>query len=153
MLTFRIAVASDSARLTEIALTSKQHWGYSDDFMAACRKELTQSVQKIQDDQFHFKVAELDGEIIGFFCLELLSKFKAEIDALFISPDFIGKGYGRQCWETLKTTAHSMQLKKIVIASDPNALPFYMAMGAIEVGRIASESINGRYLPLLHLNL
>ena len=38
---FRSATAADAAELTDIAFRSKAYWGYSEEFMEACREELT----------------------------------------------------------------------------------------------------------------
>jgi len=37
--------------LSNLAFRSKAHWGYSDEFMAACRDELTYSSEKIHAPQ------------------------------------------------------------------------------------------------------
>ncbi|MCG6496213.1 hypothetical protein MCM47_18115 [Kitasatospora sp. A2-31] len=46
-----------------------------------------------------------------------------------------------------------MGSRRLTIDADPNAEPFYLAMGATRIGTTASESVPGRELPLLGLEI
>ena len=41
----------------------------------------------------------------------------------------------------------------MVIHGDPHAAAFYEASGAVEIGRVESQSIPGRLLPLYEIDL
>jgi GNAT superfamily N-acetyltransferase len=85
--------------------------------------------------------------------LEQTSADIAELDALFIEPEYIGKGIGRMLIEHAKEQAERLGVVKIVIQGDPNAEPFYIAIGALPCGTRESGSISGRQLPLFILEL
>lgn len=139
----------EAKRLTDIALASKQYWGYSDEFMQQCYNELQVTVAKLQAPEFQFEVAAMGDKLAGFYCLEKIDEALFEVEALFVAPEFIGQGVGRLLWHALLNVATDTGAKKLKIASDPSAEPFYLKMGAKRVGQIPSESIAGRHLPLL----
>jgi len=147
----RPARTDEAVRLSELALRSKGYWGYSQEFLDACREELGYSSQDIRDGTFI--AAEIDGEIIGFYALELRSPIQIELEALFVEPAFIGRGYGRGLMDHAKATAARMGAETMVIQGDPNAEAFYRAAGARCVGSKESASIPGRMLPLLEIEL
>jgi GNAT superfamily N-acetyltransferase len=53
------------------------------------------------------------------------------LDKLFIGPDYIGTGCGKRLWQHALATARSLGATELTLASDPNAAPFYRAMGAV----------------------
>lgn len=86
----RKAKLSESELLSSLALRSKAYWGYSQEFIFACRQELTYSQENIQNN--HFYVAEINNKVIGFFALEILCDRQIELEALFIDPAYINQG-------------------------------------------------------------
>jgi len=149
--TLRAANAAEAVRLSALALRSKGHWGYSQQFLDACREELSYSPDDIR--KMTFVVAEVDGDIIGFYALGCLSSTRVELEALFVEPALIGRGHGRDLMDHAKTTAARMGAQTMVIQGDPNAEGFYRAAGARHVGNKESASIPGRMLPLLEIDL
>ena len=53
MNTIRRAKLNECEQLSDLAFHSKAYWGYSDEFMAACRAELIYSVDDIQSNTFY----------------------------------------------------------------------------------------------------
>ena len=149
----RDAAARDSKILSALAMRSKAYWGYSESFMNACIDELSVSTADIADNACHYVVAELDGEIIGFYSLEGLRQGEIELGALFVDPGHIGTGTGRTLIERAKTHARELGASILSIQGDPNATKFYRAAGAVETGRRESESIRGRFLPVFQIEL
>ncbi len=147
----RRASPDDAARLSALAFRSKAHWGYDIDFMKRCKAELTYTAEKIDAPRFRFHVCELEGELIGFYALELLGNGRAELEALFVKPDCIGHGVGRNLVDHVKTEARLLAVSTIVIQGDPNAEEFYLGIGATPGGYRESVSIPGRYLPVFNL--
>ncbi len=150
-LTIRKAQLSESKLLSNLALSSKAYWGYSKEFIDACRQELTYSEKDLKNN--HFFVAEIDDFIVGFYGLEVLSASQIELLALFIAPCFINRGYGRKLIEHAKFTASKLGGKVIIIQGDPNAKNFYLKVGGKLIGKRESASISGRYLPVFIINL
>lgn len=147
----REARENEAKLLTDVALRSKAYWGYSDDFMEACRQELTYTADDMR--RLSFWVGEVGGRVVGFYALEKVSQDDVELEALFVEPAFIGKGYGQALIEHAKRQAAAGGAKRLVIQGDPNAERFYRAAGGELAGTEESASIPGRYLPLFHISL
>ena len=144
----REAQPFEANRLSALALESKAYWGYSDEFMAACRDELRVSSDKISSPSFYYAVAETRENIAGFYALERLSDTDYELDALFVMPECIGTGVGRVLMNHAKGEVIARGGQQLRIQGDPNAAQFYLAAGATHVGERESGSIPGRVLPL-----
>ena len=149
----RPASPAEAEYLSELAMRSKAHWGYSPEFMEACREELTVGSDKISSPRFYYTVAEKQGKIVGFYALERLSPDEFELEALFVNPDHIGTGIGRKLMTHAKTQAHALGGSSISIGADPNAEQFYRAAGGVLTGSHESQSIPGRFLPTLRVDL
>ena len=148
-LKIRKAQAHEAELLSQLAIESKAYWGYSADFLEACAEELTISAADMALSGFVYMLCESDTEIIGFYAIECLSKNKAELDALFVKPCYIGKGAGKKLMMHAIDQAKKMGCTTLVIQSDPNAEKFYLAMGAAVLGEQESKSVSGRYLPMM----
>jgi len=147
----RRARPNEAAALSDLALRSKAHWGYDDAFMDACRAELSVSPEDIER---HIVVVALVGcEIAGFYSLEPDSDGGGEVDALFVQPDFIGRGIGRRLFADLCRRAEVAGCHAIFLESDPFARGFYERMGCAIIGEAPSGSIPGRLLPRMHRRL
>ncbi len=84
-----------------------------------------------------------DGLVVGFLVMD-----GSEIDALFVDPQFHGRGFGTR----LLDHALALEPNATVDASEQatNALPFYLRRGFRVVGRSATDQ-HGRPYPLVHL--
>ena len=142
--TIRKALQTESLLLSEIALASKAYWGYSEEFMLACRDELNVTTDKLSSETFTYYVCESTAEVIGYYALEKLNPKEAELEALFVKPRYIGTGVGRSLMDHALNYAKSCGFNTLKILSDPNAEKFYLASGAVREGEVESESIEGR---------
>lgn len=149
----RPAVGAEAKLLTSLALRSKAVWGYTPEFMRACREELTVTPEKMADDRFHYFVCATEQELKGFYALARLDEQTYELEALFVEPDQFGSGIGRALMSHAQGVATSLGARKLIIQGDPNAEHFYQAMGAVKTGDKESASIPGRFLPLFELVL
>ncbi|MCB9101669.1 MAG: GNAT family N-acetyltransferase [Anaerolineales bacterium] len=149
--TIRRAEAHEAQRLSEVAFLSKAYWGYSPEFMAACRRELTFTPAELRDNLFF--VGEVDGKVVGFYGLTPHAPSDIELEALFVEPAYIGQGYGRALMDHAKSTAKSLGAAALIIQGDPHAAPFYRAAGGQQTGQKESGSIPGRYLPMFVIQL
>jgi len=147
----RNAYQDEAEMLGAIAIQSKAHWGYSQEFIDACRQELTYAADDIRHGCF--VVIEAEERVQGFYSLARISSTEVELDALFVRPEAIGKGFGRVLMEDAKGRAKSWGAQIMTIQADPNALQFYKAAGAEQIGNSESGSIPGRQLPLLAIAL
>jgi len=147
----REALPADAPVLSQLARRSKAHWGYSRAFMSACEAELTYACEDIAEQAFFVLQ---DGErIAGFYALYRNSDTQAELEALFVEPECIGTGCGRELIEHAKSTAAARGFRELIIQGDPNAARFYEAAGGLQIGAQESGSIPGRFLPLFRILL
>ena len=140
----RPAQASEADVLTDLALRSKAHWGYDADFLAACRDELTLAPHEV--GRRRTTVADRDGHILGFTTLDGEPP-TGVLGMMFVEPQAMGQGIGRLLFERAIAAGRDLGFAQLTIDADPNAEPFYRAMGAVRVGSVPSGSIAGRVLP------
>lgn len=136
--------------LSDLALRSKGYWGYDEEFLEACREELT--VRRNDIARRRVTVLERDGAVLGFYGLDGEAPV-GELWWLFVDPTAIGTGAGTALWTHARRTALGLKWKRMCIESDPGAEGFYLAMGARRIGEVPSQSIPGRVLPLLEFEV
>jgi GNAT superfamily N-acetyltransferase len=146
--TLRPAVPAEADALSRLALRSKSHWGYDEQFLAACRAELT--LRPEQCDGVRTVVAERAAVLLGFYRLDGAAPV-AELADLFVDPAALGSGVGGLLLADAVGRARSLGIARLLIDSDPHAEGFYARMGARRVGTVASGSIPDRELPRLEL--
>ena len=146
----RRAEPGECDALSNLALRSKGHWGDDASFLAVCRAELT--VDPALVERLRVTVAEESRSLAGFYALAGAPPV-GELSFLFVEPGSIGTGIGRILWQDCVATAARIGLSEIRIESDPFAEGFYLAMGAIRVGEVPSQSIPDRSLPVLSFDM
>ena len=148
----RAALPEEAASLTQLALRSKASWGYSEAFMKACEEELTVLPGNIESDDFHYEIAELGGEVVGFYTLEGQVRDVIELGALFVEPSHLGSGIGRLLLMAARQRAQALGASRMTIQGDPHADGFYRSAGATRVGSRESGSVRGRMLPMYRIS-
>ncbi|MFE8009401.1 GNAT family N-acetyltransferase [Streptomyces sp. NPDC057418] len=143
MISIRPAQPEEARFLSDLALRSKAHWGYDAEFLASCRGELTLSREELAGRRT--AVAERDGSVVGFTTLEGEPP-QGVLGMMFVDPDAIGEGIGRLLFTHAVETAQALGFTQFTIDADPNAEPFYEAMGGVLASRVPSGSIPGRTL-------
>jgi GNAT superfamily N-acetyltransferase len=146
----RPARPTEAALLSDLALRSKGYWPYDAAFLEACRAELTLTSGYIETHEV--RVYEQQGRVVGFYALDEKPP-GGELDFLFVEPDAIGHGYGKQLMLYAVESARRRGWPHLIIEADPYAEPFYLAMGAVRIGEVPSGSIPGRVIPLCRLAL
>lgn len=149
----REAYPHEAELLSALALRSKAHWGYSPDFLDACRDELTVDRSRVGSVDYRCFVFVEDNSILGFYALESVSEDVHELDALFVEPAQIGTGIGRLLIQHAVQLLTNCGAVRLIIQGDANATEFYKAAGARQIGNRESDSIPGRYLPLFELEI
>ncbi|MFF4173140.1 GNAT family N-acetyltransferase [Streptomyces sp. NPDC001744] len=140
----RPARATEAGVLTDLALRSKAHWGYGAEFLEACREELTVAANEVT--RRRAVVAEREGRVLGFTTLEGEPP-TGVLGMMFVDPRAIGRGIGRLLFEHTVAAGRDLGFTRLMIDADPNAEPFYRAMGAVRTGDVPSGSLTGRVLP------
>jgi GNAT superfamily N-acetyltransferase len=94
----------DAITLTEIAFQSKAYWGYSPGQIERWRLELTVTPSMFEDAVIYKYL--IGTEIAGFYILENWQFSIASLAFLFVSPEFIKQGVGKQL------VAHAIQYSR-----------------------------------------
>lgn len=141
---------SELEAVTDLCMRSKAFWGYDADFMNACRTELTVTESDLSGEAIVLSVQ--GSEITGVVQLSFDGK-TASLEKLFVDPAYMGKGIGRSLFTWAHDKSRLRQAMCLVVEADPDAVPFYKAMGCREAGNVPSGSIPGRYLPRLEFEL
>jgi GNAT superfamily N-acetyltransferase len=152
-ITIRSAGEHEAGEISELAMRSKAYWGYSQEFMEACREELTVTPEHINSEDLHYVVAEGASELLGYYAIEKCTQFEYELDALFVEPEHIGEGIGKALMNHAKHALGVLGAKTLIIQGDPHAVEFYRAAGGRQIGERESASISGRSLPLFVIEL
>ena len=145
----RKAKPSEDNLLSDLAFKSKSHWGYDEAFMRLCKAELTITPEMILNDIAF--VINSNEEITGFYMMKL--SHDPELTYLFIHPAHIGNGYGAMLLQHAKEQAALAGINSFKVQSDPFAESFYKKYGGEVINKSESQSIKGRYLPVLRFQL
>ncbi|PSW44954.1 GNAT family N-acetyltransferase [Photobacterium kishitanii] len=84
--------------------------------------------------QFGAIVLEEQGDLVGF---GFIDTERGSLKSLFISPQYIGRGYGKQIAEELEYIAKTAGVQTIKVSSSLNAVEFYKSIG-FKAGKIGS---------------
>ncbi len=136
--------------LSALCLRSKAVWGYDQAFLDACRAELTIRSEELESTVL--RVAEHDGTLVGVAQITV-DGATADLQKMFVEPDAIGLGIGKVLFGWAVSTAKDLGARHMTIDADPGAVGFYKRMGAVEHGSAPSDSIPGRMLPRLQVEL
>lgn len=154
------AAPGDGPALTELAIRSKAHWGYPAEWLAEWRPLLTITEELIASAPvFGARLgAPRAGEAgsagqLGFYVLDVTGE-TASLEHLWVDPPAMGRGVGRALFRHAAKRAACLGCRVLQVDSDPNAEPFYVAMGAVRVGTVPAPVVGQRReLPRLYLHL
>jgi GNAT superfamily N-acetyltransferase len=123
----RRATSREAPLLTTLTGRSALSWGYDPAFLDWAREDLTVTPEFIACSLVF--VLEKAGNLVGYYGL-LGEPPEMALHFLFVEPDRIGTGCGKRLWQHAVGTVRALGARVLTIASDPNAAPFYRAMGA-----------------------
>lgn len=146
----RPPVEAELPAASALCLRSKALWGYDRDFIESCRDELTLEPKDLVETKV--ALAFRSDDMIGVAQLSV-EVDRAELDKLFVDPEWIGHGIGRILFDWSVETAREHGAGTMLVTADPDAVPFYEKMGFERIGEEPSGSIAGRVLPVFHLRL
>lgn len=84
-----------------------------DIYAGSGRRLLAKELVTLYEDVQDFKVAELDGEVVGCGALHVLWADLGEIRTLAVRPDLAKSGIGRQLLDALIDTARELGLARL----------------------------------------
>jgi GNAT superfamily N-acetyltransferase len=151
MILIRPVNPKEADTLTQIALAAKRHWGYPQHWMEIWTPQLTFAPDYFEANESW--VATDDEGPVAFYTL-LDHNGAAWIENLFVMPEFIGLGIGKQLFRHARGIAYERGYQTLQLEADPNAVGFYAKMGMHKIGERHSE-VDGqpRSLPVMEMNL
>lgn len=82
-----------------------------------------------------FLVAKVDGKVAGV-CLATIHEDKNQLNAIYVLPEFQGKGIGYKLWdEVLKFIDQTKDTIVQVVVHNANAIRFYERLGFEDTGK------------------
>lgn len=145
-------VNSEEAKvLTQIALSAKRHWGYPERWMEIWTPQLTFTTEYFEENKSW--VAVDSEKTIAFYTLQDKNGI-AWLENLWVLPEYIGKGVGKELFLHALNLARQRGYKTLQLEAEPNAMGFYEKMGMEKIGERRSE-IEGqpRILPVMEMAL
>ena len=151
MISIRRVNPKEADTLTHIALSAKRHWGYPERWMEIWTPQLTFSSHYFEENESW--AAEIDNNPVGFYTLQDRAGV-AWIENLWVLPEYIGQGIGKELFLDATSRARQMGYKTLQLEADPNAVGFYGKMGMRKIGERRSE-VDGqpRVLPMMEIDL
>ncbi len=123
----RRASPEEAPALNALTGPSALFWGYEPEFLDWEPEAITVTPELITNSPVY--VLEEAGRVIGYYGLQGEPP-EMTLDKLFVDADRIGTGAGKRLWQHAVATARKLGASVLTFASDPNAAPFYRAMGA-----------------------
>ncbi len=148
---FRPATVADLEPMNRLIMSAKASWGYSVEQLDSWREELTINESSLARCNFQL-VEDSEHHLLGVYSTSAMRADKVELEDCWVAPSAQSRGVGKAMIEHLKRELPSRGVTKVHIIADPNALGFYIRMGAEQVAEKPS-SVPGRMLPILELNL
>lgn len=151
MSTIRRVLPEEAEKLTQIALAAKRHWGYPERWIEIWTPQLTYDADYfVQNESW---AAELDQGPVAFYTL-LEKDSAAWLENLWVVPELIGKGIGRELFLHAVDLARWRGYTLLQLEADPNAAGFYEKMGMHKIGERKSD-VEGqpRALPIMEMML
>ena len=149
-MTIRKAKLQEAEILTNLALVSKAHWGYTLEQLAEWKEELTLSKHYIIDNKV--LVLEKNHLILGFYAYIRKTPKTVDLDFLFVDPQHIRKGFGKLLITHFIEEMKRQNFEVVTVDSDPNAEKFYRHFGFETISKKPS-SIKDRFLPVMKMKV
>lgn len=150
MTLIRRARPEEAHALRELAHRSKAYWPYDAVFLEAVAPMLVLEPRHVASQEVH--VLESAGRVVGWHRVTLHGE-RAELEDLWLEPEWIGSGHGRTLFEHAVGVAVEEGASRLEWDAEPYAEGFYRAMGGVEIGRTPSAVEPGRTLPRMRLML
>ena len=151
MTLIRRALPNEVDILSQIAFSAKAYWGYPKRWLEIWKPQLTFSPEYFEENESWVVV---DGNNpIAFYTLQDKNG-NAWIENLWVLPEYIGQGIGKQLFIHAVELARQRGYDALQLEADPNAVGFYEKMGMHRIGERKSE-IEGqpRHLPIMEMTL
>jgi GNAT superfamily N-acetyltransferase len=139
---------AEGARLKEVAIASKAHWGYPLERVREWADRGDFGAETLA--KLALFVAEVDGRVVAWASVESRGEV-AWLADLWVEPEWIEQGIGTRLFGSAADHARAIGARSLEWEAEPNALGFYDKMG----GRYLRESTSewGRTLTVMGVEL
>ena len=135
--------------MSTVAQEAKAFWNYPEEWLKLWKKQLTFTTDDLNT---HWNYgAYIQDELVAFVMFSQ-NETLADIDNLWVLPEFMALGIGKTLMTNALAEAKSREIEIIRIESDPNAESFYQKFGAVRIG-FTDSSPKPRKLPVLEIKL
>jgi ribosomal protein S18 acetylase RimI-like enzyme len=128
----RFAEPAERRALEELQRRSSMHDPMYREQLAAEPGVFSLPVEQIEAG--HVRVAEQEGILVGFSVLLARSGDACELDGLFVEPERMRGGVGRQLVDDAVRIARERGAARIDVVANPQAVAFYEAVGFVRTG-------------------
>ncbi len=142
---FRQAEENEIVSLNKLAFEAQAHWGFDEKYMASFAEVFVMGENYL--DNHTVLVAVRAGEVAGFFSIE--ENGVNELDFFYVRRDMIGRGVGKKMWYHMLNLCRQKGIKELNWVTSPCAKPFYIKLGAEQVGTTRSVVDNNLVIPRL----
>lgn len=141
------ARGDDAKELHRVAIESKGYWGYLPDWLERFEELFQLTSSDVESRPFY---CIRNPGIVGWYSLKPSGTI-AILEDIWVLPGLIGGGLGRRLFEHALERARELGARRVEWEADPNAVPFYLHMGAIVTGDV--ETSMGRRIPTMAVDL
>ncbi len=127
----------EAGTLHALTQRSIMHWGYEPEFLDWEPEMIAVTPEFLEYALASYALDE-DGVVTGYYIFTGRPP-EPQLDKLFVDAPVIGTGRGKLLWTHAMATAKSLGATRVTFYADPNADPFYRAMGAVWVGEIETS--------------
>jgi GNAT superfamily N-acetyltransferase len=130
--------------LTEInalIARSKAHWSWPEGYLARALPLHSISSAYLRGNHC-FETLDAQDSLIAFFSV-IISDARIVLDNLWVTPEQIGQGIGRQACEHVFRLARHRGWTELWVLPDPPAEGFYMKLGFTDAGERVSSRVSG----------
>lgn len=151
MISIRPINPAEADILTQIALAAKRHWGYPERWIEIWTPQLTFTPEYFESNEGW--AAVVNETLVAFYTI-LEANEITSIENLWVLPEYMGQGVGKQLFLHAVAVARDRGYKILQLEADPNAVGFYERMGMHKVGERHTE-VDGqpRSLPIMEMKL
>jgi GNAT superfamily N-acetyltransferase len=143
----RSSAADDLAVLQDVFWRASWSNEGDRDFMLANPDQIVLDQENVRAGRT--RVAVVDGRIVGF--ATLLFGETAELEDLFVDPDWMRHGVGTALIADAVDVARSHGASRVEVTGNDHALAFYKAVGFVAVGTVTTPS--GLHAHRMHLDV
>jgi len=139
--TIRTAVAADLPALQQVFRAASLSNGGDAAMLLARPEFLVFTGEGIAAGRTQVAVAGPPGQgrVVGFVTVAVSQDEEPELEDLFVDPRWRRRGVARRLVLEVVRSARETGHRRLWVTGNPHALGFYLSVGFIEVGRVATE--------------